>query len=1180
MSTNRSLFQTKKRQRKNAIIAQSPLQTNNTNSSNNDNDTRDSDPNSTQPKKRSSSLSATTTHFAKSIAQFGQTELIQDDGTLSKQFFERIRKTTFQTTRSNSPQSSTAVQQQSNAQSTSQSQHSPRSMNRKLSAIAIETLRRATGLNEPNRKTIKISSATDLWQQDDVQLRLFFGLRDLRLHDLKRVAQRVINERNEANNDMKKRVDNAADGNGDSDSNKQQEESQNRKPSVVKEEEENNRSNDSLDKRATNEEVNVIRIRLCVHLQDQSLAVDPYQPQIRQQVMAQERKNTKLSASCLNATTTKAEELNSAATEWTYLGHSETIEIDFSKETESKKTIFFKASVLVKFFFEKLYRLRYTLQLIRGTNGQEEEGEELLLSLGTCESYLAEIIGSRGSVCNFDLKSEQTRLSSLQVGANNDSSQMAVELQKKFSESLIGEKETFIDATLSLELLQKVPNSTGVYIMISQLFRSKEEPKTNRELLKMAPKDKTALRRKKTRVWTFRFDVPDERAVPTLQSIDKTCMFVPLFTTEATNANQFKDIRFRPFTLKPQSDENRIVLRLDVFSYDKDEKQSGAMLYKTLIGSHIISLDDMVAATLNASPDPAQLRLQVLKHVSTDEVSSSYHVGNTKQTLFKMEPPKVHEPKWFDAGFVKVNSLKVRRENIKIEHIQSLINSAIDYMKEGIRFKVIFGVDMTSDNKYPRNDPMLHYDAQIYGTNGTFKSEYERAMVAIGDRIDQYYANKTDFHIIGFGHTDLTPSQNLINIMMKDSVDPGIMSPDVSPFSQSTNQAWMDAVLSRYEHPLMKSQLGAVYRHACRVIQAKHNFSMSMQHVTRSLRYRSAEMLEMTGTLEIPKSITDTDASPVLNQHELVQDKMFGPNDFHHIISDVTEVCTQVKQSQQQQQSRLSLSLSESPLPPSDSPSPNTAAATSSSTGTPRRHNSIFSPLLKRRHRKSEFNNAATSQQQKQQQQQQQYLEDKRLMSSSVGLQFEKSGDALYPIYNILVILLSNDHIDIQETIYSIVEASHKAPLSIIIIGLGSGSAFKALRSIRMEPLPRNTMNTPEDATASTSSSSSTASSSSLSSSSSSSGGSSSSSSSTDHDKTTHKQQRQRQPQPKQRKWETVPQTNSLQFKGLRAARDVCIFARARDFDSIEAAVEYCIARIPQHLCRFFRTKQQQINMF
>ena len=116
------------------------------------------------------------------------------------------------------------------------------------------------------------------------------------------------------------------------------------------------------------------------------------------------------------------------------------------------------------------------------------------------------------------------------------------------------------------------------------------------------------------------------------------------------------------------------------------------------------------------------------------------------------------------------------------------------------------------------------------------------------------------------------------------------------------------------------------------------------------------------------------------------------------------------------------------------------------------------------------------------------------------------------------MILVSNDHIDVSETILKLVEASHKAPISVIILGLGSGSSFKTLRSINMDA------------------------------------------------------KRVKDSKIQYRLTDPLPQTN-LQFKGLRAARSVCTFVRVNDFPSLDAACEAAIKNLPQQVCRYFRAQ-------
>jgi hypothetical protein len=53
--------------------------------------------------------------------------------------------------------------------------------------------------------------------------------------------------------------------------------------------------------------------------------------------------------------------------------------------------------------------------------------------------------------------------------------------------------------------------------------------------------------------------------------------------------------------------------------------------------------------------------------------------------------------------------------------------------------------------------------------------------------------------------------------------------------------------------------------------------------------------------------------------------------------------------------------------------------------------------------------------------------------------------------YNILVLLIPNDFINVQKTIQKFIEASNNSPISIFIVGIGD-SSFKTLRSINPDP--------------------------------------------------------------------------------------------------------------------------------
>ena len=57
------------------------------------------------------------------------------------------------------------------------------------------------------------------------------------------------------------------------------------------------------------------------------------------------------------------------------------------------------------------------------------------------------------------------------------------------------------------------------------------------------------------------------------------------------------------------------------------------------------------------------------------------------------------------------------------------------------------------------------------------------------------------------------------------------------------------------------------------------------------------------------------------------------------------------------------------------------------------------------------------------------------------------AGTPIGAVYHVLLIITDGDIHDMNETKYSIVEASHNLPLSVIIIGVG-GADFKLLAAL------------------------------------------------------------------------------------------------------------------------------------
>jgi hypothetical protein len=140
--------------------------------------------------------------------------------------------------------------------------------------------------------------------------------------------------------------------------------------------------------------------------------------------------------------------------------------------------------------------------------------------------------------------------------------------------------------------------------------------------------------------------------------------------------------------------------------------------------------------------------------------------------------------------------------------------------------------------------------------------------------------------------------------------------------------------------------------------------------------------------------------------------------------------------------------------------------------------------------------------------------------------------------YYILVLIIPNDFINVRETIFKFVEASHKAPLSIVIFGIGNASSFKTLRSINMNTKLTEINEKMEPGVPMR-----------------------------DYDdlqKTI------------QFKIGEMPHTTSdLIFKGLRAVRDVVTFVRLNDFENVESCVEKALKDIPKQMCKFMRVSQR-----
>ncbi|KAL0477021.1 Cpne8 [Acrasis kona] len=135
--------------------------------------------------------------------------------------------------------------------------------------------------------------------------------------------------------------------------------------------------------------------------------------------------------------------------------------------------------------------------------------------------------------------------------------------------------------------------------------------------------------------------------------------------------------------------------------------------------------------------------------------------------------------------------------------------------------------------------------------------------------------------------------------------------------------------------------------------------------------------------------------------------------------------------------------------------------------------------------------------------------------------------------YQVLIIITPNDHINIRETIFKFVEASHKSPMSIIIFGIGNFSPFRTLSSINMNTNVTEIGGVMEIGVP------------------------------------------MRDFESKKKtipyKLGPIATTCDLIFRGLRANRDVVTFVRLNDYTDVESCVEDALRSVPKQLCKFLK---------
>lgn len=128
-----------------------------------------------------------------------------------------------------------------------------------------------------------------------------------------------------------------------------------------------------------------------------------------------------------------------------------------------------------------------------------------------------------------------------------------------------------------------------------------------------------------------------------------------------------------------------------------------------------------------------------------------------------------------------------------------------------------------------------------------------------------------------------------------------------------------------------------------------------------------------------------------------------------------------------------------------------------------------------------------------------------------------------------MVVFVSNDHLHVKETIFRLVDASYKAPVCVLLVGMGN-APFKALRSINMDyrqhhAYPGNMQYLFKLSTAG--------------------------------------------------KWDQiVNKTSNMEYRGYKASRQVASFVRMHDYkDDVDACAEALLRGIPKDVVKFWKSK-------
>ncbi|KAG2379489.1 hypothetical protein C9374_006606 [Naegleria lovaniensis] len=507
---------------------------------------------------------------------------------------------------------------------------------------------------------------------------------------------------------------------------------------------------------------------------------------------------------------------------------------------------------------------------------------------------------------------------------------------------------------------------------------------------------------------------------------------------------------------------------------------------------------------------------------------------------------------------------KVKERVVQLEEQSDLdvTYTFLDYMKTGLRFKCYFALDFTKDNTEPRND-------NLHNPPKGQKSIYEQCMESISKRIFQYDPNMTDFHLVGFGNDRHEPVFNLYSKGEEASdyqASGSFHFNDTSTGSQdvdSVSQNYIFSVLyPRYYPPLKIHQLSPIYR---QYTSSTPTYKLSMQDCVKTSHYAFTETNVHKGTRDL------TNANKHMTYEESKSDplKRISSPEFVHLnvmrdvnsssISGITNsssppssLTTGRNFSQNDEKRRFSTGTSKGNL--FDSGVFNMASKYA-----PNDYYPVISDVIdlscNLKNEESITQTLLYLYRERQMAKKGYTVSNSGNMTSMSGCNSNSNSNSkmvnddhsssqlslnhINPVlYNLLVILIPNDFIHVEETIYKYVEASHKAALSILVIGVGSGCSFKTHRSINFN----------NDVFSNNSSCSSGVGSS---------GG--------------------ERKSIQYRIQSTLPTTSDLQYRGLKASRNCVTFVRLNDYETVNEAIEAALKDIPKQVCRYMKMKGKLI---